>query len=298
MRKIIVAGSLNMDLVIKVNEFPKKGETIEGTSYFTAAGGKGANQAIAASRLGGDVYLCGVLGKDSYGDELLESLKKSQVHTDFISREDTTSGTAFVTVDAKGSNSIVIIAGSNAFLDIAKVDSALKKINKDDIALTQLESPSETVLHFLKEARKKGAYTVLNPSPITSLKKELLQHVDLLVVNEVEAEKIGGVAVANTEKAMEALFKTGVTSVILTIGDKGAIYGIKGKCESFSTMKVKAVDTTAAGDSFIGGFLAALSNGKSIEESMKFGNIAGALSTTKFGAQPSIPSLKEVESYL
>lgn len=299
MKKILVAGSLNMDIVIKVDRFAKVGETIHGDEYFTAPGGKGANQAIAAARMGATVLMAGVLGTDAYGDQLLDNLLKNGVTADHISRKEGNTGTAFVTLDSQGSNSIVIIAGTNNDLTKEKINPLLKTIEKGDIALTQLESPISSVIHFLKTAKSKSAVTVLNPSPIQHVSTELLKHVDILVVNEVEAQTIAATNEKDEHSTLKTLLKNGISDVIMTVGDRGALHcNASGKITSHPTIKVTPVDTTAAGDAFIGGLLAALSQGHDFETAIRYGNVCGSLSTTRYGAQPSLPTKYEVEQKL
>lgn len=287
-----------MDLVISVKDFPKVGETIHGKEYVTIPGGKGANQAVAASKLEAKVQMVGCVGKDAYGQELKQTLEKSNIKANQIHEVDGMSGTAFVIVSEQAANEIIVIPAANSKVTKKMVNECLKDIKKGDLALTQLEIPNDVVIHFMKSAQKKGATTVLNPSPYAGFKPEMLDYCNILVLNETEAESITKTKTKNLKDQLSFAHKKGVETVIVTLGEKGSLLSHNGKVTTVPPYKVKAVDTTAAGDSFIGGVLSALCRGETIETAVKYGNAAGALAATKLGAQSSIPSLKEVEKLI
>lgn len=297
--KIVVFGSLNIDFVIRTQNFPQKGETITGLEYFTAPGGKGANQAVATSRLKSSTHMVGVVGKDIFGDSLLKNLKNNKVSTQFVYRSDKNTGSAFITLDQKAANSIVVIPGSNHLLEIKLLKQPLSKIKKNDIVITQLEIPIPTVEHVINESKKRGAIVILNPSPLAKLSRETLGKVDILVLNEIEARNIiPGLQKLSFQEIGRKLISIGVGAVVITLGEKGSILYKKDEKEAqFPAMKVKSVDTTGAGDAFVGALGASLLRKRSIEESIKFATIVAAISTTKLGAQPSLPSFDEVEIY-
>lgn len=297
MSKIFVVGSLNMDIVVQVDRFPDSGETIIGNDYFYANGGKGANQAVSAAKLGANVYMVGAVGDDMYGSKLTENLIQNGVKTDYLSKLDFPTGTAFITLDKKGSNSIVVVPGANGKLTAETIDTMISHIQKDDIIVCQLEIPLETVKHVFKAAKEKGALTVLNPSPIINYDASLLSYVDLLVMNEIEAEKLYDGS--TLEERAIGLIQNGIDYVVITLGEKGVIFCDKVlNCKRLPAYKVDVVDTTGAGDSFIGGIVAAWQDEKSFEEAVLYAIAVGSLSTTKYGAQPSLPSKEEVKTFI
>ncbi len=297
MSKIFVVGSLNMDIVVKVDRFPDSGETIIGNDYFYANGGKGANQCVAAAKLGANVYMVGAVGDDMYGSKLTENLTQNNVKTDYLQTLQTPTGTAFITLDKKGSNSIVVVPGANGKLDTSAINKIKDTIEKGDIIVCQLEIPLETVKYVFQIAKERGALTVLNPSPIINYDSSLLPYVDLLVMNEIEAEKL--YSGHTLEERAIGLIRNGITYVVITLGEKGVIFcDTKLNCKSLPAYKVDVVDTTGAGDSFIGGIVSAWQEGKSFEEAVQYAIAVGSLSTTKFGAQPSLPSKEEVAAFI
>ncbi len=297
MSKIYVVGSLNMDIVVKVDRFPALGETIIGKDYFYANGGKGANQAVAAAKLGANVYMVGAVGDDMYGKKLTENLVENNVKTDFLQTLGAPTGTAFITLDRKGSNSIVVVPGSNGQLDTKSIDSLKNEIQQGDIIVCQLEIPLATVKRVFQIAKENGALTVLNPSPVINYDSSLLSYVDLLVMNEIEAEKL--YSGNSLEERAIGLIKNGIQYVVITLGEKGVIFcDTTLQCKSLPAYTVDVVDTTGAGDSFIGGIVAAWQETKGFEESVAYAIAVGSLSTTKYGAQPSLPSKKEVEQFI
>lgn len=300
-RKIIVFGSLNMDLSIEADQMPKAGETIDGHSFFTAPGGKGGNQAVAAAKSGAQTYMLASVGQDLFGKELIASLTENQVDCSYITeREGTPTGVAVI-VRNQGDNRIILNAGANHCVDNTEISNALQQIaNKEDIFLTQFENKQDVVLEGLKEAKSRGLFTVLNPAPAKAIPSESYRYIDLIIVNQSECELLTGIYPTTEEdckKAMTILFEAGVHSAIITLGVKGSVYGQADEFIAVSGYSVKAVDTTAAGDTYIGSFLYCVSNGKTIAESMNYASKASAIAVTKQGAQPSIPTREEIISY-
>ena len=284
MKKIFIVGSINTDLVITAPRMPQKGETITGSDFFSAHGGKGANQAVAASKLGGRVFMCGCVGDDVFGQEALLSLQQAGVDTGFVNKiKGVATGTAIILVE-NGDNRIVLDKGANAYLTKDNIDKMLETAVAGDIYLTQLENPVDVIGYGLKKAKEKGLYVVLNPAPANTDIEPYLEACDLITPNETEVELLGG-----REKLLEE-----VKTLIVTLGGDGFEIITKERKEKFSCIKIKPVDTTAAGDTLCGGLVAMLSEGKSLTEAAKFGSLAASIACTKKGAQPSIPDKKEV----
>lgn len=307
---ILVIGSLNADLVVRAPRFPQPGETISGGDLQIIPGGKGANQAVAAGRQGVAVTMIGRVGSDSFGPFLVENLKSNQVDTAHVIVADSATGTAIIVVDANGQNSIVLSAGANGLVSPADVDSA--SFLNFKLLLLQLEIPTPTVLHAAQKAREHGLTVILNPAPAKPLPAELLANVDILIPNESELSLLTGLPVndiSSAERAAQEVLKQGVKTVIVTLGSKGALLVTGEQATQVDTYKVNVVDTTAAGDAFIGGFAANLleSGGKpsdiqqraaGLHKAVRYGCACGALATTKFGAQPSLPTKNEVETFI
>lgn len=299
MADIIVIGSLNTDLVVKSPRFPQPGETISGEDLQIIPGGKGANQAVAAARQGVKTTMIGRVGSDSFGPFLVENLKSNQVDTSHVLQTDSATGTAIIVVDANGQNSIVLSPGANGKVSPADVDSA--SFADFGLLLLQLEIPTPTVLRAAQRAHEHGLSVILNPAPAKPLPHELLANVDILIPNESELSLLAGLSVddaSSAEIAAKAILKQGVKTVIVTLGSKGALLVTDSQVTHVNTYKVDVVDTTAAGDAFIGGFASAMLSGKSLEDSVRYGCACGALATTKFGAQPSLPTKDEVETFI
>jgi ribokinase len=298
--QIAVVGSLNMDLIVRSPRIPRPGETILGGTFHTAPGGKGANQAVAAARLGGAVSMVWRVGSDAFGDQLLGGLAADGVDAAHVARDPAAAtGIALITVDDVGQNSIVVASGANARLSPANVDGAAAVIAAARVLLLQLESPPETVLRAAELGRAHGVTVVLNPAPARPLPDALLKLVDVLVPNESETSLLTGLPagdMAQAEAAAAALRRLGVGAVILTLGERGALLAHEGGMEAVPPFPVTPLDTTAAGDAFVGALAVALAEGRPLVEAVRWGNAAGALATTRLGAQPSLPNRREVES--
>jgi ribokinase len=299
---ISVVGSLNMDLIARTSRFPQPGETIIGDEFHTAPGGKGANQAVAAARLGAQVSMVGRVGRDAFAESLLDNLAAAGVDYTFVVHDpQAATGVALIAVDDAGQNSIIVASGANVRLSPADVDGAEAAIAGADALLLQLESPLETVTRAAEVARAHGVPVILNPAPARSLPGALLALVDVLIPNESETALLTGLPVgdpAEAEAAAAALRTLGVGTVILTLGERGALLAREDGAEYFPAFEVTPVDTTAAGDAFVGGFAVALAEGRSLAEAVQWGNGAGALATTKLGAQPSLPTRQDLEGLL
>jgi ribokinase len=299
MPEILVIGSLNADLVVRAPRFPTPGETISGQDLSIIPGGKGANQAVAAARQGASVAMVGRVGDDSFGPTLIENLQDNQVDTTYVQTDESATGTATIIVDSSGQNTIVLSPGANGKVTPADVDSV--SFQDADMLLLQLEIPLETVVHAASVARQNGLRVILNPAPARQLPDSLLADVDILVPNESELQLLSGQSVTDTasaESAAGVLLAKGVKTVIVTLGSNGALLVTAENEIHIPTFQVEVVDTTAAGDAFIGGLATALLKGVPLEEAVRYGNASGALAATKFGAQPSLPTQDEVEQLL
>ena len=301
---IVVIGSINMDLVLRVPRMPLPGETLTGGAFRTIPGGKGANQAVACARLSGKVAAGGqqvamvaCVGDDAFGATLRAALVGDGIIDSHITTlPGVASGIASILVDDNGQNSIVIAGGANDLLSPAHIDAAQGLIEQADIVVLQLETPMATVVHAIKLARSLGKTVVLNPAPAASLPAGVLELVDYLIPNEIEAAMLAGVSPegADVKVLAAALQKLGSDNVIITLGSKGVHVALYGGDTTFPAEVVKAVDTTAAGDTFIGGFVAGLASGMDEAEAIQQGQRAAAWSVTKPGAQTSIPHLHEL----
>ena len=299
---VICLGSINMDLVVRTPRFANPGETIVGLDFYTAPGGKGANQAVASGRLGADVIMFGRIGDDIFGKNLLKNLQDNHVDIEGIKTDDKLpTGTALITVDNNAENKIIIIPGANGAVDVSDINNLTPSLEKASILMLQLEIPLDTVITAARKAKEKGVKVLLDPAPARELPDELLQCCDFITPNETEAKILTGIRIENyadAKKSAEVFLEKGVQAVIVKMGSKGSYY-YNGSVEIKNpAFKVDAVDTVAAGDAFNGGFAAAFSEGKSTEEILRWANACGALSTTKLGAQPSMPSREELISFL
>jgi len=303
MAKITVVGSINMDLVVRAPHIPAPGETVLGSGFGVFPGGKGANQAVATARQGAEVTFIGRVGGDAFGRELLDSLVAEGIQTQYIGVEDSTaSGVALITLDAAGQNSIVVAPGANHVLSPEHIQAADASFAGADLLLLQLETPLETVVAAAEGAKTHGVKVVLNPAPAQPLPEALLKIVDVLIPNESEAALLTGLPVETLEGAETAarkLLKLGVRWVVVTLGARGALL-VSGDRPAIHVLSypVEVVDTTAAGDSFVGAFSVALAEGSPLEAAVRRGCAAGALAATRLGAQPSIPTKAEVDGLL
>ncbi len=300
MKNICVIGSLNMDLVVNVEKMPKAGQTLLGSNFKEVPGGKGANQAVAMARLNGNVTMIGKVGNDSFGETLVNSLKKDNVNTDYIQVEKGPSGVALITVDKNAQNSIVVAPGANYKLTKEDIDKNIDAIKNSDIVVVQLETPLETIKYALKKAKELGKYTILNPAPAVVLEDEIIENVDLLTPNETELEIISQKSISNEDDINECaqiMINKGVKELIVTLGSKGSLYINKETSMFKKAYKVEAIDTTAAGDSYTGALAVAIAFDKDMEYAMDFASKVGALSVMKEGAQSSLPTLIEVENF-
>lgn len=298
MSGIVVIGSINTDISIAVDSVPKIGETVRGNSYRVSPGGKGANQAIAAAHFGKDVSMIGLAGNDAYGDMCIENLQKNGVNTIGVDRIDTNTGVAVITV-VGGDNFIILDDGANREVTLEYIKSKEEIIKKSDYVVFQFEIPLNVVFEAMKYVKSLDKKVVLNPAPIYDIPKEMYGYIDIIVLNEHEAAHLIGcdVDLCSAGKAVEALLGKGLSQVVITLGEDGSVYNDGENIKHTPARKVKAVDTTAAGDTFIGAFLVYLGEGMSIAEAAIFATNASAITVSRPGAADSIPSKREVEEY-
>jgi ribokinase len=294
---IVVVGSLNMDLVVRAPRHPQVGETIIGSDFGTYPGGKGANQAVAAARLGGAVKMIGRVGQDDFGQALLRNVSDNGVDTTFILRDPlSATGVALITVDDAGQNTIVVASGANARLtpeDVARAETAFEGAS---VLLLQLETPLLTISAAIQLAQRYGLRVVLNPAPAQKIDAGLLAAADYLIPNQTELALIAGLQ--PLDEAVAVLQRWGVPNLIVTLGEQGVLIAEGGRQTRLPAHPVEVVDTTAAGDAFVGAFAVALTQGLSTQESAAWGNAAGALAVTRPGAQPSLPNRAELDEFL
>lgn len=309
MSDILVIGSLNVDLVVRSPRFPKPGETISGEDLQIIPGGKGANQAVAAARQGADVAMIGRVGSDNFGPFLIQNLKTNLVDTSHVLADDSATGTAIIIVDTSGQNSIVLSPGANGKVSSTDLEQAASLTPR--LTLFQLEIPIPMVLQAARDAKANGSRVILNPAPAKSLPQELIALSDFIIPNESELSLLSGLEVkdiSTAEQAAKVLLGQGAKNIVVTLGAHGALIVTEDKTIQVSSFKVEVVDTTAAGDAFIGGFAAKLlesnlqGDGKisdiELQRAVRYGCACGALAVTKFGAQPSLPAKAEVEQFL
>lgn len=296
--RIVVLGSLNVDLVIRVASVPKPGETVLGDRLETFAGGKGANQAVAAARLGGRVSMVGRVGNDGFGEMLLAQLRRDGVDASSVVRDaEQQTGTALILVGSNGQNVIAVASGANGALGEGEVERALKRLHPDDLLVMQLEIPVAVVGAAARRARQQGGRILLNAAPARSLELGLLADLDVLVVNESEATAILRESVSDVEAACRAARKAneaGVRLAVVTIGEQGAVFSERGDCQHIPAFAVETVDTTAAGDAFVGALAVGLASGEAVDKAVGFANAAGASAASKLGAQTSLPRTEEI----
>ncbi len=302
MKDILVIGSSNTDMIVQAPHIPRPGETILGGTFNTAAGGKGANQAVACARAGGKVTFVARVGRDMFGEQALQGFRQDGIDVTYVKQDDTApSGVALIMVDEQGENSIAVASGANNNLGKADLEAARAAFQTADTVLMQLETPLETVEAAARMAREQVIRVILNPAPACTLSDALLQNVSILTPNETEAEFLTGITVqdeASAQKAVEVLIGKGVKTVILTMGAAGAYLHTDTFQGMIPSYPVEPVDTTAAGDTFNGVLAVILAEGRSLEQAVTFANAAAALSVTKLGAQPSAPDRESVEAFL
>ena len=299
MSDITVLGIFVADISFSGHKIPAVGETILGNKYNVGPGGKGCNQAIAIARLGGKVNFISKIGKDSYGELALNTLKKNKINTkNIIQDTNLQTGVAGILVDKNsGKNAINVIVGAPSTLKINEIDDQTNLIKNSKIFLTQLEVPKDVTLHCLKVAKENGCVTILNPAPASEISKEFYNNIDFFTPNETEAEFYTGIKITNNQEAKQAadkLLNLGIKKVIITLGEKGLFYS-DGKEEIYlKASDVKAIDTTGAGDAFNGGLAFGLSKGKSIKECLELANKVAGISTTKLGAGDAMPFTEDL----
>lgn len=298
MKKIIVIGSSNVDMVVRTSHLPAPGETILGGEFFMNQGGKGANQAVAIKRLGGNLIFMAKLGNDVLGRQSVGYFKKEGIDTRYIALdEDSASGVALISVDDHAENSIVVASGANMLLNEQDVDKMLEEMCEGDILLMQLEIPLQTVEYAARKAFGKGVKVVLNPAPARSLPKELFRHLYMVTPNRIEAEMLTGIKIANdadVEKVAEEICAMGVKNVIITLGSKGCLIREEVVSYRIDAFKVAPVDTTAAGDTFNGALCVGLSEGMDLKQAAVMASKASSIAVTRMGAQSSIPYREEL----
>ena len=302
MRQLTVLGSVNADHVLRVGSFPRPGETLHGQGYSVIAGGKGANQAVAAARLGANVSFIACVGDDSFGLNIRQEFEKDGINIDAVMIEkDTPTGIAMIQVAATGENSICISAEANACLTPQRIAAHTSIIEQADMLLLQLEVPMESIEYAAEIANKSGTTVILNPAPAQHLSDKLLKLIDIITPNETEAEILTGIKVFDAQSAQlaaDALHKKQIKTVLITLGSQGVWLSKEGEGSQIMGYKVDAVDTTAAGDTFNGAFLTALLEDKSLNEAVQFAHAAAAITVTGQGAQSSIPYRQDVTEFL
>lgn len=300
MKNIFVLGSINMDMVISTPYMPKNGETLTGSNFFLNGGGKGANQAVAASKQGGNVKLIASVGSDVFGGDLIAKLNEYGVETTYTKiLDNTNTGVAMIIIE-DGDNRIILDSGANGKISKELIDEALALANEGDIFITQLENNFDAVLYGLKVAKEKGLITIFNPAPAKKLSNEYFSYVDYLVLNETECEIFTNIlpeAEESMVEAYEAFKKMGVKNLIITLGSKGSVCFTKDEKLVINAHKVKAIDTTAAGDTYVGAFASRLAINESVLDSLNYASLCSALTCLKKGAQQSIPTLDEVLNF-
>ncbi len=300
--KIMVVGSLHMDLTVKTERIPQIGETVLGKHFTMSPGGKGANQAVAAAKLGADVTLVGRVGADMLGKKLIENAKERRIDTSYIVEDrETATGVALIIVDEEGNNVIAVASGADMKCCHQDIDRADKIIRSSEVLSIQLEIPLRVVEYAIDKAFREGVKVILNPSPAQQLSDDLLRKVHILTPNEAEAEVLSGRKVTGVRAAKmvsEKIRESGVENVIVTLGKNGAVMATEEETVHIRGIEVNTVDATGAGDAFCGALAVAISSGKDLKEAAMYSNCAGALATTKIGAQEALPRASELESFM
>jgi len=294
---IVVVGSANTDMVIKMDRIPGPGETVIGHEFVTAPGGKGANQAVAAARLGADVAFVARLGTDTFGDRALAGYEDEGIDTSFIARDpEAASGVALIFVDNAGENSIAVASGANARLTPQDVERAREAIAGAHVLLVQLEVPLEAVSRAIELAHDAGVRVILNPAPAREIPPSLLSKVSILTPNEHEIKVIVGES--DRSRSLARILEAGVHTALVTLGARGVLWVTDGRQTQIPAFPVRAVDTTAAGDAFNGGLAYALGSGMEMGEAIRYASAVAAIAVTRMGAQPSLPTQDEVQAFL
>jgi ribokinase len=297
--KIVVVGSFNTDLTAYTERLPKPGETIIGQKFVTGPGGKGSNQAVAAARLGADVTFIGRVGQDVFAEIAYKIWREENVNTNFVVRDpDNATGVAPIWVDSAGENTIIVIPGANMTVSTADIDAASETIKNADVLIVQLEINFEAISHALRVAKSHGVRTILNPAPAAAIGRDVVALADYLTPNETELAILAGKSDADIKAAARSLLTSDQQTAVVTLGAQGAQWVNRDGSNLIPAFKVEVVDTTGAGDAFNGGFAVALAEGKSLEEAIRFGNATAALSVTRPGTAPSMPTRAEVEALL
>ncbi len=296
--KIVVIGSLNMDIVVEADAPPQAGETMFGKSVRFVPGGKGANQAYALAKLGAEATMIGAVGEDAFGEQMIEALEQVGVRMDGVKRAaGVPTGVASILI-ADGDNRIIVIPGANAACSPEDVDAGRDAIAAADIVLLQLEIPLETVIHAARTAKSMGKTVILNPAPAKVLPEKLLQDIDYITPNRIELGVVGGMSGTAADEAMSALLERGVRNVVTTLGAQGCAYaGADGERGAEGGYRMEVVDTTGAGDAFNAGLAYAIASGHPLKEAARFAGKVAALSVTKFGAQGGMPDLQAVLAF-
>jgi len=301
-KKIVVIGSSNIDLIMKMDRLPKRGETVTNATFVQTFGGKGANQAVGASKASGEVYFVNCVGDDRYGTAIIENMRAAGVNTDYIFQEiGVASGTALIMIGGEGDNYISVAPGSNYRLTPTHIDRVKGLIAESAMVVLQFEITEETLLSAVNCAYTAGIPVMLNLAPARLLQADTLEKLEYLIVNETEAEFLCGFSVdsdAAVEHAAQTLLAKGPKTVILTLGSQGSYIAHSDSHQKVPAFKVKAIDTTAAGDIYCGSLAAALVEGRSLEEGVRFASAAAAISVTRLGAQPSTPTREEIDAFL
>ncbi|CUS25750.1 ribokinase family sugar kinase [Paucilactobacillus oligofermentans DSM 15707 = LMG 22743] len=300
--KVVILGSLNVDTILRIKRVPQPGETLQMNDRSSAAGGKGANQAVAAARAGAETSFIGQVGNDDAGKFMIESLKDDQVDTSGINVDSGSgTGSAYIFLDENGQNSILVYGGANQKVTATEVHNGAEQIKHADFVVTQFETPQLAAIEAFKLAKEAGAMTILNPAPASEMLPELLELSDIVVPNETESASLTGIEVTDEASMMAnaaAFEKMGVKNLIITVGSKGAFYSTEdGRHDFVPAFKVKAIDTTAAGDTFIGALSSQLKTDLSnIKEALTFAQRASSITVQRLGAMPSIPTKAEIEA--